>query len=336
MDAGHESIQAGASPIDDRRCLDYYRMDRDVVGPERWKFGMSSFASDKPGPLTANADSIISTPHGVIQLQHRTAVMGILNVTPDSFYDGGRHRGADKAVSNALAMIEAGADIIDIGGESTRPGATPVPLDDELGRVLPVIRGLRRVTNLPISIDTTKAPVARAALAEGADIVNDISALRFDPDMVNLVAAENVPIILMHMTGTPRTMQLEAHYGDVVAEVRNFLATRIDFATERGVKREKIIIDPGIGFGKTTEHNLALLRGLAGLASLGQPLLVGASRKAFIGKILNAVPDERLEGSLAAAVAAVLAGAHMIRAHDVKETLRVIRVADAIRFGVAH
>lgn len=261
--------------------------------------------------------------------------MGILNVTPDSFYDGGRRGNADKAVSDALAMVEAGADIIDIGGESTRPGASPISLDDELARVLPIIRGLRRATNLLISIDTYKAEVAKAALAEGADIVNDISALSFDPDMVNLVAAKNVPVVLMHMKGTPRTMQLEARYSDVVAEVRDFLARRVEFAAERGVKRDKIIIDPGIGFGKTLEHNLALLRGLPVLARLGQPLLVGASRKAFIGKILNAIPDERLEGSLAAAVAAVLAGAHMIRAHDVKETRRAVRVADAIRFGVA-
>ncbi len=291
--------------------------------------------SDNPGQSSENHGPIIPTPHGVVQLQRRTAVMGILNVTPDSFYDGRRRASADQAVSDALGMVEAGTDIIDIGGESTRPGASPVSADDELGRVLPIIRGLRRLTNLPISIDTYKSRVAKAALAEGADIVNDISALRFDPGMVDVVAAEDVPIILMHMKGTPRTMQLEPHYGDVVAEVRDFLAGRIGFATERGVKREKIIIDPGIGFGKTLEHNLALLRGLPGLASLGQPLLVGASRKAFIGKILNAVPDERLEGSLAVAVAAVLAGAHMIRAHDVKETLRAVRVADAIRFGAA-
>lgn len=296
---------------------------------------MSPASSDNPGQSTENYCSIIPTPHGAVRLQRRTAVMGVLNVTPDSFYDGGCRGNADKAVADALAMVEAGADIIDIGGESTRPGASPVSLDDELARVLPVIRGLRRVTNLPISIDTYKAQVAKAALAEGADIVNDISALSFDPDMVNLVAAQNVPVVLMHMKGTPRTMQLEAHYSDVVAEVRDFLARRVSFATERGVQREKIIIDPGIGFGKTLEHNLALLRGLPMLASLGQPLLFGASRKAFIGKILNAIPDERLEGSLAAAVAAVLAGAHMIRAHDVKETCRAVRVADALRFGIA-
>jgi dihydropteroate synthase len=262
--------------------------------------------------------------------------MGILNVTPDSFYDGGRRPQTHKALADAIAMVEGGADIIDIGGESTRPGASPVSLDDELARVLPIIRGLRRVTNLPISIDTYKAEVARAALAEGADIVNDISALSFDPDMVNLVAAEKVPVVLMHMQGTPRTMQFEPHYGDVVAEVRDFLASRVDFAVDRGIEREKIIIDPGIGFGKTLDHNLTLLRDLPVLATLGQPLLVGASRKAFLGKLLNAVPDERLEGSLAAAVAAVLAGAHIIRVHDVRETLQAVRVADAIRFGVTQ
>lgn len=322
--------------IDDRRQLDYYRLGWEVVGVERWRFAVSPIASDNPGQSAENAGSVIPTAHGVIQLQRRTAVMGILNVTPDSFYDGGRHAESDQAISDGLSMVEAGADIIDIGGESTRPGASSVSLDDELGRVLPVIRGIRRVTNLPISIDTTKAQVARAALAEGADVVNDISALRFDPDMVKLVAAENVPVILMHMKGTPRTMQLEPHYSDVVAEVREFLVKQIGFAAEQGVKREKIIIDPGIGFGKTLEHNLALLRALPTFASLGQPLLFGASRKAFIGRILDAAPDERLEGSLAAAVAAVLAGAHMIRAHDVKETCRAVRMADAIRFGTAQ
>lgn len=295
---------------------------------------MSSAGSVKTGQSTENSGLVVATPHGAIQLQRRTAVMGILNLTPDSFYDGGRRAHADKAVSDALAMVEAGADIIDIGGESTRPGASPVSLDNELRRVLPVIRSLRRVTNLPLSIDTYKAQVAKAALVEGADIVNDISALSFDPEMADLVAVQNVPVVLMHMKGTPRTMQLEARYSDVVAEVRDFLARQVAFAVERGINREKIIIDPGIGFGKTLEHNLALLRELPMIASLGQPLLFGASRKAFIGKILNADPDERLEGSLAAAVAAVLGGAHMIRSHDVKETCRAVRVADAIRFGV--
>ncbi|MGE5302992.1 MAG: dihydropteroate synthase [Alphaproteobacteria bacterium] len=292
-----------------------------------------------PDDRAQSADSCcapILTRHGAIQLARRTAVMGILNVTPDSFYDGGHRPNADKAVADAMAMVEAGADIIDIGGESTRPGASPVPLDEELARVLPIIRPLRRLTQLPISIDTYKSGIAKVALAEGADIVNDISALTFDSGMVDLVAAEKVPVVLMHMQGTPRTMQHAPDYGDVVAEVRDYLARRVEFAVARGVERDKIIIDPGIGFGKTLEHNLALLRGLPALARVGQPLLVGVSRKGFIGKLLDAVPGKRLEGSLAAAVAVVLAGAHVIRVHDVKATRKAIRVADAIRFGVSE
>jgi dihydropteroate synthase len=291
---------------------------------------------DDRAPSADSRCASIATRHGTIQLARRTAVMGILNVTPDSFYDGGRRPDADTAVADAMAMVEAGADIIDIGGESTRPGASPVPLDEELARVLPIIISLRRLTQMPISIDTYKSGIAKVALAEGADIVNDISALTFDSGMVDLVAAEKVPVVLMHMQGTPRTMQLAPDYGDVVAEVRDYLARRVEFAVERGVERDKIIIDPGIGFGKTLEHNLALLRGLPALARVGQPLLVGVSRKGFIGKLLDAVPDERLEGSLAAAVAVVLAGAHVIRVHDVKATRMAIRVADAIRFGVSE
>jgi dihydropteroate synthase len=262
--------------------------------------------------------------------------MAILNVTPDSFYDGGRRLDPGKAIADGIEMAVAGADVIDVGGESTRPGARPVSGDEELERVLPVIRGLRREIRVPISIDTYKSGVARAALREGADIVNDISALRFDTEMVELVAAEKVPVVLMHMQGTPRTMQAEARYDDVVREVGDFLALRIQYAVERGVERHRIVVDPGFGFGKTLEHNLALLRGLPELASLGQPLLVGASRKTFIGKILGAEPGERLEGSLAAAVAAVLGGANIIRTHDVKETRRAVRIADAIRFGAGE
>jgi dihydropteroate synthase len=262
--------------------------------------------------------------------------MAILNVTPDSFYDGGRRLDPGKAIADGIEMAVAGADVIDVGGESTRPGARPVSEDEELERVLPVIRRLRREIRVPISIDTYKSGVARAALREGADIVNDISALRFDTEMVELVAAEKVPVVLMHMQGTPRTMQAEARYDDVVREVGDFLALRIQYAVERGVERHRIVVDPGFGFGKTLEHNLALLRGLPELASLGQPLLVGASRKTFIGKILGAEPGERLEGSLAAAVAAVLGGANIIRTHDVKETRRAVRIADAIRFGAGE
>ncbi|HWH78872.1 MAG TPA: dihydropteroate synthase, partial [Candidatus Binatus sp.] len=224
-------------------------------------------------------------------------------------------------------------DIIDIGGESTRPGAQTVSETEELARVLPVIQGLRREISLPISVDTCKSSVARAALDGGADIINDISALRFDPEMIRLAARQNVPVILMHMQGTPQTMQNEPKYADVVREVRDFLAAQLYDAMDAGIASESVVIDPGIGFGKSLDHNLQLLRGLPMLAALGQPLLVGVSRKAFIGKILNLTADERLEGSLAAAVAAALNGANIVRVHDVAETGRALRIADAIRFG---
>jgi dihydropteroate synthase len=279
------------------------------------------------------SDCVIKTRHGAMDARRRTLLMGVINVTPDSFYDGGKRLDPGKAVADGMELVEAGADVIDIGGESTRPGARAVSFEEELQRVLPVIRGLRRSVTIPLSIDTYKAQVARAALMEGADIVNDISALRFDPQMAVLVAAEKVPVVLMHMQGTPQTMQAEPCYKDVLHEVQDFLTNRVHFAIEAGVERESIIIDPGIGFGKTLDHNLALLRGLPALASTGQPLLVGASRKAFIGKILGVEPEERLEGSLAAAIAAVFGGAHIIRVHDVKETRKAIQVADAIRFG---
>lgn len=284
-------------------------------------------------PTGAPACRELKTRHGCIDFARRTAVMAVLNVTPDSFFDGGRHFDTGQAIADGLAMAQAGADVIDIGGESSRPGAEPVAQADELARVIPVIQGLRRQCALPISIDSYKAPVARAALDAGADIVNDISALGFDPAMVPLVAGEKVPVILMHMRGTPRTMQADPQYADVVREVRDFLAERLYDAMDAGVEAESIVLDPGIGFGKTVEHNLQLLRGLSMVAALGQPLLVGVSRKNFIGKILGVGADQRLEGSLAAAVAAVLGGANIIRVHDVAATCRAVRLADALRFG---
>ena len=285
------------------------------------------------GPLLSADRGYVSTRHGKLDCARRTVIMGILNVTPDSFYDGGRRSEPTRAIADGVEMVQSGAEILDVGGESTRPGARPVDETEELDRVLPVIRGLRREVAVPISIDTYKAGVARAALDAGADIVNDISALRFDPALVSLVAAEEVPVILMHMQGKPQTMQAEPRYNDVVREVRDFLAAQLYEAMDAGIAAERIILDPGIGFGKTLEHNLQLLRGLPTLAALGQPLLVGASRKAFIGKILDLDPDHRLEGSLAAAVAAVLGGANLLRVHDVAETCRAARMADAIRFG---
>jgi dihydropteroate synthase len=280
------------------------------------------------------ADYVIKTRHGTMRLGRRTLLMGIINVTPDSFYDGGRRFDPVRAVADGIELVEAGADMIDIGGESTRPGAPPVSAQEELQRILPVVQGLRRTVKVPISIDTYKARVAQAALTEGADIVNDISALRFDPEMAVLLATEKVPVVLMHMQGTPQTMQTEPRYNDVLREVEDFLEARAGFALEAGLERDNIILDPGIGFGKTLEHNLTLLRGLPALAAMGYPLLIGASRKTFIGKILDVKPEERLEGSLAAAVAAVFGGAHIIRVHDVKETWKAVRVANAIRFGM--
>jgi dihydropteroate synthase len=303
---------------------------------------MTSEKPDLPGalnqltavsaPMAAERGSL-STRHGQLDFARRTLIMGIINVTPDSFFDGGRRYDPEKAVADGVVMAASGADILDIGGESTRPGAQAVSEEEEMARVLPVIRGLRRIVDAPISIDTYKSTVARAALDAGADIVNDVSALRFDAAMASMLAAEKVPVILMHMQGTPQTMQLDPHYTDVVREVRDFLAAQMFEAMDAGIAQDHIVLDPGIGFGKNLEHNLLLLRGLPALAALGQPLLVGVSRKGFIGKILDLDPPGRLEGSLAAAVAAILAGANIVRVHDVSETCRAARIADAIRFG---
>jgi dihydropteroate synthase len=279
---------------------------------------------------------MLPTRSGEVDMKRRTALMGVLNVTPDSFSDGGNYLDADKAIAHGLELVAHGADIVDIGGESSRPGAAPVSAREEMERVLPVLRALRRAVSIPISIDTYKAQVARAALDEGADIVNDISALRSDPGMVSLVVAEKAPVVLMHMQGSPRTMQVSPHYENVVEEVKTFLLERVRYAVEAGGEPARILIDPGIGFGKSLGHNLALLRDLPALASLGHPLLVGPSRKTFIGKVLGVGPEDRLEGTLAAVAAAVLGGANMIRVHDVKEARRAVQIADALRFGVAE
>ena len=290
------------------------------------------FADFGPGP-----DAMLATRHGQVDLRGRTAVMGILNVTPDSFSDGGRYPDVESAVARGVEMAGQGASIVDVGGESTRPGAAAVSAAEELDRVLPVIRGLRQRTPVPISIDTYKAEVARGALEAGADMVNDISALRFDPDMAGLLARKEVPVVLMHMQGRPRTMQLAPRYGDVVREVAAFLRERVDHAVRSGIAAHRIVVDPGIGFGKDLHHNLALLRRLRALGELGRPVLVGLSRKSFLGRLRapagqpEAGPAGRLEESLAGAVAAVLAGARIVRVHDVMETCRAVRVADAIR-----
>jgi dihydropteroate synthase len=254
--------------------------------------------------------------------------MGILNVTPDSFSDGGKYSDVSAAVEHARDMAEAGADIIDIGGESTRPGAEPVSAGDEIRRVLPV---LERIPDLLVSIDTMKASVAARALAAGARIVNDIGALRYDERMVEVVREHGAGVVLMHMQGTPATMQQAPRYDDVTREVREFLAGRIAFAESRDVTRAQIAVDPGIGFGKTVEHNIQLLAQLEQLATLGCPMVVGASRKSFIGKMLDRETADRLPGSLAAAAWAVAHGANVVRVHDVAEIVDVVRMTEALR-----
>jgi dihydropteroate synthase len=257
-------------------------------------------------------------------------IAGILNVTPDSFSDGGKFFEPERAVDRALQMVEQGARIVDIGGESSRPGSKEVPEGEELARVIPVIKKLRPLTAALISIDTRKSGVARAALEEGADLVNDISALRHDPEMAGVVARAGVPVILMHMLGTPETMQLNPQYHDLLSEIRDFFLERIKKAEEEGIAADRIIIDPGIGFGKNLQHNLTLLNRLDYFLDLGKPILVGPSRKSFIGLILEEPVERRLEGTLAAAVLTWLRGAAIIRVHDVLEAKRALLVAQSI------
>lgn len=263
-------------------------------------------------------------------LGQRTWLMGVVNVTPDSFYDGGFYFDPARAIERGLVLAAEGADIIDIGGESTRPGSDPVPADEERKRVLSVISALKEKTAALISIDTTKAEVAEAAIAAGASIVNDISAGRFDPRMFPFVSGSGAGLILMHMKGTPKSMQINPYYEDVLAEVKAFLQERMEAAESFGIQRERLIVDPGIGFGKRLEDNLAILNNLNALADLGRPVLAGISRKSFIGKILNLDPSERLEGTIAAAVVAVLRGASLLRVHDIQAVKRGVAVAEAI------
>ncbi len=267
-----------------------------------------------------------------LELGPRTLLMGVVNITPDSFSDSGRFYDSKKAIAHGLELVKAGADIIDIGGESTRPGAEPVSLDEELERIIPVIEGLNGQINVPISVDTYKSEVAKEALKAGASMLNDISAGRFDPEMVRLAAKENVPLILMHMKGQPRTMQENPIYRNLMAEVKSFLSEAADKAEKAGVAREMIIIDPGVGFGKTFDHNLVLLNRLEEFAALNRPLLVGPSRKAFLGQILGgAPPEERETATVAAAVLASYKGAHIIRVHKVEPSKEALAVVQAVR-----
>ena len=307
-----------------------------------------------PGPCSGNAASVarallthldgaekvaayrLDCRGTVLELGRRTRIMGILNVTPDSFYDGGRFSAADRAAARAEQMVEEGADVIDIGGESTRPagpygeGAESVSVEEEIRRTAPLIEGISRRLSVPLSIDTTKSEVALRALEAGASLVNDISALRFDPRMAGVVATTGVPVVLMHMQGTPKTMQQNPSYEDLIGEITTFLAERRDAARSAGIPADRIVLDPGLGFGKTTAHNFEILARLHELHGLDCPLLLGPSRKGFVGAALNLPPQERLEGTLAALAFCVAGGAHILRVHDVEAAVRALSVADQV------
>jgi len=270
-----------------------------------------------------------------LELGRRPLIMGILNVTTDSFSDGGRFADYDRALARAFELISAGADILDVGGESTRPGSDPVPLAVEIERVTPIIRAVRENSDIAISIDTTKSEVALQALSAGADIINDISSLQFDPGMVRVAAESGAPLILMHMLGTPRTMQINPVYESVISEIIEFLEERMRFAARNGVERSQIIIDPGIGFGKTVAHNLHIIRNLDTFSCMDRPILLAVSRKRFIGSVIGRTEGEREVGTAIANAFGIAAGAHILRVHDVAFHNEAIRMAEAVRSGYA-
>ncbi len=276
-----------------------------------------------------------------LNLGTKTAIMGILNVTPDSFSDGGEFFHIENAVKRAAQMLEDGADIVDIGGESTRPGSEPVTVEEELSRVIPVIKAIRKELGdkFLISIDTYKSQVAKAALDEGADIVNDISGMSFDPKMVEIVKMYDCPVIINHIKGTPKNMQKNVYYDDVVQEIVGFINNQINYGVKHGIRKDRFVIDPGIGFGKNVEHNIEIIKRLKEFKILGYPVLIGISRKSFLGIILKNLlgkseipqPKDRLYAGLGATAIAVLNGAHIVRTHDVKETAEFLTMIDTIR-----
>jgi dihydropteroate synthase len=272
----------------------------------------------------------VAYPHGKLHLGRRTHVMGILNVTPDSFYDGNRYNTAENAVDHALKMIEEGADIIDVGGESTRPGAYPISEAEELKRVIPLIKMLSKQTRKPISIDTYKAKVAEKAIDAGASMINDIGGLLMDKHMAKVAAEAKAPVIIMHKKGKPRTMQKYPIRKNVMSEILSSLQKSVSRAVNAGIDEDKIILDPGIGFGKTLRQNLEILKRLREFKRMGFPILIGTSRKQFIGAVLKLSVQERLNGTLATLAVAVINGAHIVRVHDVREAVQVVRICDAI------
>ena len=257
--------------------------------------------------------------------------MGVLNVTPDSFSDGGKFNRLDLALKHIDDMLENGADIIDIGGESTKPGSDPVSIDEELSRVIPIINEVKKTnSDILVSVDTYKSVVAREAINAGADIINDISGLAFDEDMAPLLAKNDIPVIMMHIQGKPKTMQKNISYDDLIDDIKQYFKVRSEYAIKSGIKKNNIILDPGIGFGKTFNHNFKLLKKLKTFKEMGYPILIGTSRKAFIGDVLNLPPDKRLEGTIATVVAGILNGANIVRVHDVKENKKAITVTEKI------
>ncbi|MBD3288258.1 dihydropteroate synthase [candidate division KSB1 bacterium] len=266
----------------------------------------------------------------ILDLSKRTQVMGILNITPDSFSDGGKFTNPDIAIEHAIQMEQEGADIIDVGAESTRPGSDAVSLEDELNRLQPVVSELLKKLTIPISVDTYKAPVAEEMLKMGVHLINDISGLRFDAEMKNVVAKYQSPVVVMHIKGTPKNMQKNPHYKNVIREVYAYLGDSVNLATRAGIKKELIVIDPGLGFGKRLQDNYEIIRSLRIFESIGCPILLGPSRKSFIGKILELDVDQRLEGTAAAVAIAICNGTHIVRVHDVKEMKRVCHIADLI------
>lgn len=267
----------------------------------------------------------------IFNFGEKSFVMGILNITEDSFSDGGKYINADKAIERALKMVEDGADILDIGAESTRPGAIPVSEEEELERIVPIVEKLSKLVKVPISIDTYKSEVAKYSLRAGADIINDITGLKGESTMAEVVSDNDAYVIIMHMQGTPQTMQSNPEYQDVVSDICLDLKESFSIAEIAGIKKEKVIIDPGIGFGKSTNHNLEIIKRVGEFKIFGVPILIGASRKSMIGNVLNLPVNERVEGSLAVAAASVMNGASIIRVHDVKETKRTLTMIDSIK-----
>ena len=334
-----EMLSKGGDAAIHRDCITgkVDRSDVLLMGSEAVLNRVTADLHAQPFSLPAIADEIRkaiknyhSKPVIPFSMVDRTLIMGILNVTPDSFSDGGVYQDTESAVRHGIQMAQDDADVIDIGGESSRPGSEPVSVEEELSRVVPVIESLAKQVEIPISIDTFKPEVARVALDAGASIINDIAGLA-DEHMRSLAAERKAPTVIMHMKGTPRNMQENPEYGDVVSEIMAFFRERIALAVEAGLPEEYLIIDPGIGFGKTLEHNLEIIRNLADFKSLGRPILIGTSRKAFIGKILGGLPPtERLQGTAATVAISIMNGANIVRVHDVKEMSQVAKMADAL------